>query len=136
MATVSLTNPNVEYQIVTLFEKLDAMRHESPPQLPHRLSMQAEVRTLEFWRSIISECLATFFYVFVVCGTYVHPQPQWAILHIYMAAFASGFAAATLTQCFGHISGEYKVIILEYFFLYSVKFRLSKSLPSKIISTE
>ena len=30
-------------------------------------SFQAEIRTLEFWRSIIAECVATFFYVVVVC---------------------------------------------------------------------
>ena len=27
------------------------------------MAMQAEVRTLDFWRSIFAECVATFFYV-------------------------------------------------------------------------
>lgn len=51
---------NIDYHIVTLFERLEAMRKDSHGnainnrlsstlQVPKR-SMQAEIRTLEFWR--------------------------------------------------------------------------------------
>ncbi|XP_069704193.1 neurogenic protein big brain-like isoform X2 [Periplaneta americana] len=110
---------NVEYHLVTLFEKLDAVRRDatclSPStSTPPRPSMQAEVRTLEFWRSIISECLAAFFYVFIVCGAasgaggssnnlLSSPTPSVTLA----TALATGFAIATLTQCFGHVSGAH-----------------------------
>lgn len=74
--------------------------------------MQVEVRTLEFWRSIISECLAAFFYVFIVCGaasgaggapsTLSTPTSSVTLA----TALAAGFSIATLTQCFGHVSGK------------------------------
>ncbi|RWS24602.1 neurogenic protein big brain-like protein [Leptotrombidium deliense] len=69
--------------------------------------MSEEIRTLEFWRAIIAECLATFFYVFLVCSvniswinSMIEYQPNWTVM-----AFTNGFAMATLTHCFGHISG-------------------------------
>ncbi|XP_068085439.1 neurogenic protein big brain [Anabrus simplex] len=114
MATLTQDHQNVEYHIVTLFEKLDAMRRDatcvaltSPNHL--RPSMHAEVRTLEFWRSIISECLAAFFFVFIVCGSAAGASSAGSgVAYVVLAtAFASGFAAATLTQCFGHVSGAH-----------------------------
>jgi hypothetical protein len=120
IGSLSLTqdHQNVEYHLVTLFEKLDAVRRDatclSPStSTPARPSMQVEVRTLEFWRSIISECLAAFFYVFIVCGAasgaggapsslLSTPTPSVTLA----TALATGFAIATLTQCFGHVSGK------------------------------
>ncbi|GFG36345.1 hypothetical protein Cfor_08608, partial [Coptotermes formosanus] len=110
---------NMEYHLVTLFEKLDAVRRDptcvSPStSAPVRPSMQVEVRTLEFWRSIISECLAAFFYVFIVCGaasgaggasSTLMSTPTSSVT--LATALAAGFAIATLTQCFGHISGAH-----------------------------
>ena len=109
---------NMEYHLVTLFEKLDAVRRDatcvSPStSAPVRPSMHVEVRTLEFWRSIISECLAAFFYVFIVCGaatgaggasTTSASTPTFSVT--LATALATGFAIATLTQCFGHVSGK------------------------------
>jgi hypothetical protein len=109
---------NVEYHLVTLFEKLDAVRRDatcvSPStSAPSRPSMHVEVRTLEFWRSIISECLAAFFYVFIVCGassgaggapSTLLSTPSSSVT--LATALATGFAVATLTQCFGHVSGK------------------------------
>ncbi|KDR15027.1 Neurogenic protein big brain, partial [Zootermopsis nevadensis] len=124
IGSLSLTqdHQNVEYHLVTLFEKLDAVRRDatcvSPSaSTPTHPSMQVEVRTLEFWRSIISECLAAFFYVFIVCGaasgaggtpssllsTTTTPTSSVTLA----TALATGFAVATLTQCFGHISGAH-----------------------------
>jgi hypothetical protein len=115
---------NVEYHLVTLFEKLDAVRRDatcvSPStSAPSRPSMHVEVRTLEFWRSIISECLAAFFYVFIVCGaasgaggapSTLLSTPSSSVT--LATALATGFAVATLTQCFGHVSGKNSAVAL------------------------
>lgn len=148
MANSAQDTHSVEYHLVTLFEKLDALRHggDTPPPQP---PMQAEVRTLEFWRSIISECLASFFYVFVVCGAAAAGGAGSQVL--LTTAIASGFAVATVTQCFGHVSGEYRSPLadsgiywvyfkansvfyssfvdklLEKFFLYSITYDVEKS---------
>lgn len=107
---------NVEYHLVTLFEKLDAVRRDATcvsPPTTQRPSMQAEVRTLEFWRSIISECLAAFFYVFIVCGAAsgAASAPNLTSMPVpsvtLATALSTGFAVATLTQCFGHVSGAH-----------------------------
>ena len=112
----------MEYHLVTLFEKLDAVRRDatcvsSSTSAPVRPSMHVEVRTLEFWRSIISECLAAFFYVFIVCGaasgaggapSSLMSTPTSSVT--LATALATGFAIATLTQCFGHISGKNTVL--------------------------
>ncbi|KAG8222570.1 hypothetical protein J437_LFUL011696 [Ladona fulva] len=108
MASTSLTNQNIECHILTLFDKLEAMRRDASLSTS-RLPMQAEVRTLEFWRSIISECLATFFYVFLACGGGASlvgsgTPPTTPNLG---TALATGFAVATLTHCFGHVSGAH-----------------------------
>lgn len=72
-------------------------------------SCTSEFRSLDFWRSVIAECLASFLYVFLLCATHLTwtgsmfifgPAPNWLVI-----AMTSGFAMATLVQCFGHISG-------------------------------
>lgn len=80
-------------------------------QLHHRLgrkkTMREEVRSLEFWRAIIAECLASFFYVFLMCGCSVPWNGRAAVaeLSVLQVAFTCGFAMCTLVVCFGHISG-------------------------------
>lgn len=98
---------SLEYHIVTLFEKLDALRRENGPVnvCASQPPMRVEVRTLEFWRSIISECLASFFYVFIVCGAVAGAETSGSS-PLLAAALASGFAMATLNQCFGYVSGK------------------------------
>uniref|UniRef100_T1KPH0 Aquaporin n=1 Tax=Tetranychus urticae TaxID=32264 RepID=T1KPH0_TETUR len=71
--------------------------------------MSQEVKSLEFWRSLIAECLSTFFYVFLVCavniswtGSLIGHTPNWIVMSL-----TSGLAMAILTQCFGHISGSH-----------------------------
>lgn len=106
MATPAQDAHSVEYNIATLLEKLSAARREdtSPPRL---LPAKAEMRTLEFWRSIISECLASFFYVFVVCGASAAVAPTGSQGLVVIAnALAAGFSIAALTQSFGHVSGN------------------------------
>ncbi|KAK9504892.1 hypothetical protein O3M35_009063 [Rhynocoris fuscipes] len=101
------TDPaTLECNIVQLFERLDEMRREASSPVPRLLPPKAELRTLEFWRSIISECLASFFYVFTVCGAAAGVASGGSTAQtILAAAFASGFSIAALTQSFGHISG-------------------------------
>ncbi|XP_054742147.1 neurogenic protein big brain [Anastrepha obliqua] len=108
---------NIDYHIMSLFERLEAMRKDSHGHaINNRLSstqqqkrkMQGEIRTLEFWRSIISECLASFFYVFIVCGAAAGAGVGASVSSVLLAtALASGLAMATLTQCFIHISGAH-----------------------------
>lgn len=93
---------------VQLFCKVDqADRLLSARHAP--AGVRQELRSLEFWRAIIAECLASFFYVFLVCaaqlswpGSPLAHQPSWLLV-----AFAAGMAMATLGQCFGHISGAH-----------------------------
>lgn len=111
MATGTLSlqqdNQSVEYNIVTLFEKLDGLRRDEATVPQRLLPAKAEMRTLEFWRSIISECLASFFYVFIVCGAAAAVAPAGSpALIVISCALASGFSIAAITQSFGHVSGE------------------------------
>lgn len=73
------------------------------------------VRLLPFLfhsRSIISECLASFMYVFIVCGAAAGVGVGASVSSVLLAtALASGLAMATLTQCFLHISGKSKETI-------------------------
>lgn len=107
--TLPASNHNIDYHIVTLFEKLECLRNKQIAQEINaaKVPMQVEIRTLEFWRSVICECLASFIYVFVVCGAAAGTGPGSALSSVLLAAsLASGFTMTTLTQCFGHISGN------------------------------
>ncbi|XP_013112422.1 neurogenic protein big brain [Stomoxys calcitrans] len=116
LQTIPLEN-NIDAHIVTLFERLEAIRRDNQcnainnrlsSTLQPKRSMQAEIRTLEFWRSIISECLASFFYVFIVCGAAAGAGVGASVSSVLLAtALASGLAMGTLTQCFLHISGAH-----------------------------
>ncbi|RZC37210.1 neurogenic protein big brain [Asbolus verrucosus] len=103
---------SIDYHIVTLFEKLEALRNDTKQssQCTSKLPIKVEIRTLEFWRSVISECLASFIYVFVVCGAAAGASfgaSASVPLVLLATALAAGFAMTSLTQCFGHISGAH-----------------------------
>jgi len=67
-----------------------------------------------FYRSIMSECLASFFYVFIVCGAAAGAGVGASVSSVLLATgLASGLAMATLTQCFLHVSGMYKSKLSE-----------------------
>jgi len=73
------------------------------------LSMQTEIRTLEFWRAIIAECIATFFYVVMICSvhhTMKAPQDSPADVQLY-TAIATGLAMITLAHAFLPVSGAH-----------------------------
>ena len=105
-----LTSAGVESLLTTLMERFETIRTEQDTNggRPHRVPMQAEIRSLDFWRSIVAECLASFFLIFIVCGSFVpwsgHTPPAIGI------ALAAGFAVASLTLSFAHISGNHNLI--------------------------
>lgn len=95
---------SVDAQLVALLDKLEGLRQEVTP-LP-RPSMIAEVRTLELWRAVIAECLATVFYVFLVCGAY-SPWTGKVLTQDgqLTVALVAGFSMAILVHSFGQVSG-------------------------------
>lgn len=103
------SDQNIEYYIVTLFEKIEVLRRDNvkPSLCPTRSPIRVEIRTLEFWRSVISECLGSFIYVFIVCGAAAGAGIGASMSSVLLAtALAAGFAMTSLVQCFGHISGN------------------------------
>lgn len=53
--------------------------------------------------------MASFLYVFVVCGAAAGAGVGASVSSVLLAtALASGFVVTTLTQCFSHISGKRK----------------------------
>lgn len=98
---VSPGGGGIDPNLVQFLQKLESVRHVHIEE--KRKTMREEVRSVEFWRAVISECLATFFCVFLVCGAHV-PWPGYDPSQL-SVALTSGFAMATLTQCFGPISG-------------------------------
>lgn len=100
---------NLEFHLVTLFEKLEVIQREKYSELrSKKVPMQVELRTFEFYKSLISESIASFVYVFLVCGANAasrmgNTSPANVFL---FTAMTSGFAMIFLTQFFGHISGE------------------------------
>ncbi|XP_043189767.1 neurogenic protein big brain-like [Amphibalanus amphitrite] len=108
MTITSLSAETLDSHILTLIDKLDHVQGElSPP--PARLPMHVEVRRLEFWRAIIAECMATFFFVFLICAANVpwSTHTVWAAQSLFAGAFTAGLAAAALTQCFWRVSGAH-----------------------------
>uniref|UniRef100_A0A6P7HCJ4 Neurogenic protein big brain n=1 Tax=Diabrotica virgifera virgifera TaxID=50390 RepID=A0A6P7HCJ4_DIAVI len=103
------SDQNIEYHLVTMFEKLENLRNDTvKTSEKSKIPLQAEIRTLEFWRAVISECLSSFIYVFIVCGAAAGSGVGAPISSVLLAtALAAGFAMTSLTQCFGHISGAH-----------------------------
>ena len=71
-----------------------------PPAVYSMLAMQAEIRTLEFWRSIIAECIATFIYVLLVLNV-TSASTQHELLT--NSGLAAGLAMATVSFCFSKV---------------------------------
>lgn len=70
----------------------------------------------ECYRAIISECMASFLYVFIVCGAAAGAGVGASVSSVLLTtSLASGLSMAVLTHCFIHISGKKKMKILESF---------------------
>lgn len=66
-----------------------------------------------FYRAIISECMASFLYVFIVCGAAAGAGIGASVSSVLLStSLASGLAIAVLTHCFLHVSGK-KCFFLE-----------------------
>jgi hypothetical protein len=58
-------------------------------------------------RAIISECMASFLYVFIVCGAAAGAGIGASVSSVLLTtSLASGLSIAVLTHCFIHISGR------------------------------
>ena len=68
--------------------------------------MEYFCRTLEFWRAIIAECIATFFYVSMICSAHsaTSDQDSAAAVQVFTAV-GTGLAMATLHHAFAPVSG-------------------------------
>ncbi|CAG9759884.1 unnamed protein product [Ceutorhynchus assimilis] len=108
--TLNFDIENVEFHLVTLFEKLESIRREKIGSSNlKKLPLQVELRTFEFWKALISETIASFVYVFLVCGANAasrmgNTSPANVFL---FTAMTSGFVMMFLTQFFGHVSGAH-----------------------------
>ncbi|XP_059051173.1 neurogenic protein big brain isoform X2 [Achroia grisella] len=109
--TFTIQDDNLEQHIVTLFEKLECLRRDANSNdagLPGRVPARLEVRTLSLWKAVVAECVASFIYVFIVCGAASGAGVGASASAVLLAtALASGCAIATLTLCFVNISGAH-----------------------------
>ncbi|XP_048508879.1 neurogenic protein big brain isoform X2 [Athalia rosae] len=67
--------------------------------------MSTEARSLELWRAVAVECLATFIFALVVSGASAASAVSGSGLSVLATAIASGLAMASICLIFGHISG-------------------------------
>lgn len=105
----SINDKNLEQCVVTFLEKVDSMEKARSQLAKKNLPpAQAELRTLQLWRSIISECLASFLYVFIVCGAISTSATAGSFPQTsFVTAAASGFTICVLTYCFQNLSGNF-----------------------------
>ncbi|XP_060515785.1 neurogenic protein big brain [Cylas formicarius] len=98
---------SVEFYLAALFEKFESVRKETVEGgagAAKKVPFRTEIITFNFWKSVISECLASFIYVFLVCGAAAGSASNNALL---ATSLASGFAMTFLTHIFGHVSGAH-----------------------------
>ncbi|XP_075751435.1 lens fiber major intrinsic protein-like [Rhipicephalus microplus] len=106
-----LTAASLESLLLQMLDKLDSPssasgRHRGRQRGGGRFSLRAEIRTLDLWRAVVGECLATFFYVFLVCGAHVS-WPGYAEPSVLAISLATGAAAAAVVQCYARVSGAH-----------------------------
>jgi len=97
----------VDAHIVTILSRLSALRENNAADVADRKApMSIEVRSLELWRAVAVECLATFFFGLVVAGAAAASAVSGSGLSVLATAVASGFAIAAISLIFSHISGK------------------------------
>ncbi|KAL3250908.1 hypothetical protein MRX96_055323 [Rhipicephalus microplus] len=107
-----LTAASLESLLLQMLDKLDSPSSASGRHRGRqrggggRFSLRAEIRTLDLWRAVVGECLATFFYVFLVCGAHVS-WPGYAEPSVLAISLATGAAAAAVVQCYARVSGAH-----------------------------
>lgn len=117
---INLNNENqdLDYYILQLCEKFESLKNERDIKKSTKLPVRLEIRTLEFWKSVICECFASFLYVFIVCGAAAGPGTNTTLSSVILStAIAAGFTMTTLTQCLGNISGKDTIFLLYKIFI-------------------
>ncbi|TGZ36212.1 Neurogenic protein big brain [Temnothorax longispinosus] len=104
MANETLTR-EMDAHIVTILSRLSALRENNADERERKAPMSIEARSLELWRAVAVECLATFFFSLVVAGAAAASSVSGSGLSALATAVASGFAIAAISLIFGHISG-------------------------------
>lgn len=98
---------DIDAHIVNLLTKLTALRDcPKERQSSRRSSMSIELRSLELWRAVAVECLATFLFVLVVLGAAASSNVYGSGLSVLATSISSGFAVAAIWMIFGHVSGK------------------------------
>ncbi|KYN08869.1 PREDICTED: neurogenic protein big brain [Trachymyrmex cornetzi] len=95
----------VDAHIVTILSRLSAFRENNADVTDRKAPMSVEARSLELWRAVAVECLATFLFSLVVAGAAAASAVSGSGLSALATAVASGFAIAAISLIFSHISG-------------------------------
>ncbi|KYN01536.1 Neurogenic protein big brain [Cyphomyrmex costatus] len=95
----------VDAHIVTILSRLSALRENNTDVTDRKVPMSVEARSLELWRAVAVECLATFLFSLVVAGAAAASAVSGSGLSALATAVASGFAIAAISLIFSHISG-------------------------------
>ncbi|KAF7385495.1 neurogenic protein big brain [Vespula maculifrons] len=106
MTTESLPR-EMDAHIVNLLTRLSNIRENNPDLSERRIPMSTEARSLELWRAVAVECLATFLFGLVVSGAASSTAVSGSGLSILATAIASGFAVSAIYLIFGHVSGAH-----------------------------
>ncbi|XP_012225688.1 neurogenic protein big brain [Linepithema humile] len=104
MTTESLAR-EVDAHIVTILSRLSALRENNIEVTNRKAPMSIEARSLELWRAVAVECLATFLFSLVIAGAAVSSAVSGSGLTVLATAVAAGFAIAAIFFIFNHISG-------------------------------
>jgi len=116
-------------QVVSLLTNAkDLLENKKFDQGP-RVNMQTEVRTLEFWRAIIAECVATFLLVVMVSSSHqslAAGGASGAQMQLFLAV-ATGLAVIVLTRAFLSVSGAHLNPALTLSAIFSKKISLLRA---------
>lgn len=105
-----MNEKSLERCVVAFLEKFDSMEQSNALRSAKVKTLplaRIELKTLQLWRAVISECLAAFLYVFIVCGAASTQATAGNFAQTSnVTAVASGFTICVLTYCFQNISGK------------------------------
>lgn len=108
----------LDAHIITLFSRLSALQDNGNDNTTERKPpMSVEARSLELWRAVAVECLATFIFALAVSGAAAASTAGGSSLSVLATAISAGLAMASIHLIFGHISGKKKPLIYSPFFL-------------------
>ncbi|XP_012274697.1 neurogenic protein big brain [Orussus abietinus] len=118
----------VNANIVSLLNKLSALRESTGEPLARAVPMSTEARSLEFWRAVAVECFATFLFALVVSGAAAASAVSGSGLSVLATAIASGFSIAAISMIFGHVSGGHANPVVSISFALSRRISLLRAI--------